>query len=186
MKLLLATAAFILAIVACDADTATFRMSMPDRYTVRDTAEWQVSVLKKLDLRFADVRVLPKKTKAFDLRLYFYCDTKDLARFDTPQKMKKALVESSDVYLGHIIEKQLVIEAISNKGWFGFKTKITDASLANAKTIPDGEYLYIIRGMIRLSEDTALGFSLMTNEPDSAETDDIFRYIYSFAKEKQS
>jgi hypothetical protein len=130
--------------------------------------------------------VVPKERQTFDLMLYFHCDTEDLAQFDTPEKMKKAVIDSSAIYLGHIVEKQLTIEPITNKGWYGFRTKITDASLVGAKAIPDGEFLYIIRGMIRLSKDSALGFSLMTNEPSSAETAEILAYIYGFAKERES
>jgi hypothetical protein len=75
---------------------------------------------------------------------------------------------------------------ISNKGWYGFKTKLTDAKLAGQKNIPANQYLYIIRGMIRLSEKSAPGFSLMTNDPDSEETKRIMDYIYSFAREKKT
>lgn len=117
--------------------------------------------------------------------LYFICDTKDLAQFDTPNKMKKSVIDSSRRYLAVTVEKVIKVEEISNKGWYGFKTKLTDARLYKQKTIPEDEFVYIVRGMIRLSENSALGFSLMTNTPDSAETNEIMDYIYSFAKENR-
>ncbi|AWI08726.1 hypothetical protein [Ereboglobus luteus] len=170
----------------CNAATQELIMSMDDRYTVQDTEDWAVTVGRYLSLRYADVKVLPKQTKkSFNLMLYFKCDTKDLAQFDTPKKMKKAVVSSSKKYLGGIVEKEIKVEEIKNKGWYGFKTQFTDASLVDKKTIPDDEYLYMIRGMIRLSEKSALGFSLMTNAPDSTETAEVMKYIYSFAKERK-
>jgi hypothetical protein len=184
MKRLFTIAALIAVCSLCEAESLEFHMSVPDKYRVSDTEKWSVSVLRVLDLRFADVKVVPKGKKTFSLMLYFKCDTPDLAEFNTPRKMKRAVVESSKIYLGHIVEKEIVVEPITNKGWYGFRTKITDASLAGAKPIPEGEFLYIIRGMIRLSKDSALGFSLMTNDPDSAETREIEEYIYSFATER--
>lgn len=161
-------------------------MALGDEYTVEDTPKWSVSVEGYLTLRFADVHVSPKEKKTFDLMLYFKCDTKDLARFDTPEKMRNSVITSSKPYLSGTVEKEIRIDEIHNKGRYGFRTRLTDAALAGKKAPPDGEYLYLIRGMIRLSDDSALGFSLMTNDPDSAETHEIETYIYSFAKEKKA
>jgi hypothetical protein len=161
-------------------------MALDDEYTVQDTEKWTVTVKRYLSLRLADVEVLPKQKKTFSLMLYFKCDTKDLAQFDTPEKMKKAVIASSKKYLGGTVEKEIRVEEIKNKGWYGFKTKLTDASLVGKKTIPEGEFLYMVRGMIRLSEDAALGFSLMTNDPNSKETREIEKYTYGFAKEKKN
>ena len=161
-------------------------MSLHDEYTVQDTEKWTVSVQRYMALRLADVEVLPKQKKSFSLMLYFKCDTKDLAQFDTPEKMNKSVIASSKKYLGGIVEKEIPVEEIKNKNWYGFKTKLTDASLVGNKTILDGEFLYIVRGMIRLSEDSVLGFSLMTNDPNPEETREIEKYIYAFAKEKKT
>jgi hypothetical protein len=159
-------------------------MSLDDAFTVQDTDKWAVSVQRSMDLRLADVLVEPKRGTSFSLLLYFKCDTKDLAQYDTPEKMRIAVLASSEEYLGASVEKEVKLEEISNKGWYGFRTKFTDAALLNKKPVPEGQFLYIIRGMIRLSEDSALGFSLMTNNPDSPETKDIEKYVYSFAKKK--
>jgi hypothetical protein len=161
-------------------------MALDDEYTVQDTEKWTVSVQRYMTLRLADVEVLPKQKKSFSLMLYFKCDTKDLAQFDTPEKMKNSVIASSKKYLGGTVEKEIKVEEIKNKGWYGFKTKLTDASLVGKKPTPEGEFLYIIRGMIRLSEDSALGFSLMTNDPNSEETREIEKYIYAFAKDKKT
>jgi hypothetical protein len=184
MKTLSTIIALLLGFSLCHAETRKLRMSLDDEYTVQDAEKWTVSVQRYMILRLADVEVLPKQKKSFNLMLYFKCDTKDLAQFDTPEKMKKSVIMSSEKYLGSTVEKEIQVEEIKNKGWYGFKTKLTDASLVGKKTIPDGEFLTIVRGMIRLSEDSALGFSLMTNDPNSEETREIEKYIYTFAKRK--
>jgi len=186
MKTLFAIVTFVLGFSFCQAETLKLVMSLDDEYTVQDTEKWTVSVQRYMTLRLADVEVLPKEKKSFSLMLYFKCDTKDLAQFNTPEKMKRSVIASSKKYLGGIVEKEIVAEEIKNKGWYGFKTKLTDASLVGKKSIPAGEFLYIIRGMIRLSDDSALGFSLMANDPDSAETKELEKYIYGFAKEKKT
>ena len=184
MKTLFVILALFLGFSTCQAETQKLMMAINDEYTVQDTDKWTVSVQRYLILRFADVKVVPKQGKTFSLMLYFKCDTKDLAMVDTPAKMKNVVIASSKKYLEISVEKDLQIEEIHNKGWYGFKTQITDASLVGKK-IPEGEFLYLIRGMIRLSEDSALGFSLMINDLNSQETREIVNYIYGFAKERK-
>ena len=185
-KFIYFTTALLLVAADCTAETHELKMSLFDTYTVQDTDKWSVSVKRYMPIRFAELRVLPKQEKkTFNLALYFYADTPDLAKYDTPKKMKSMLICSLEKYLPHIVEKEIKVEDISNKGWYGFKTMFTDADLVKVKSIPDDQYLYMIRGMIRLSEESALGFSLMTNDPKSAETKEVMDYIYSFAQEKK-
>lgn len=186
MKTILTIAALLLGLLFCHAEPRKLSMTLDDVYMVQDTEKWTVSVQRYMPIRLADVAILPKQKKSFSLLLYFKCDTKDLAQYDTPEKMKNSVVASSKKYLEGIVEKEIKVEEIQNKGWYGFKTKLTDASLVGKKPIPDGEFLYIVRGMIRLSEDSALGFSLMTNDPNSEETREIEKYIYAFAKDKKT
>jgi hypothetical protein len=87
-------------------------MSLDDEFIVQDTEKWATSVQRYMTLRLADVKVLPKKKDSFSLMLYFKCDTKDLAQFDTPEKMKKSVFESSQKYLGGIAEKEIQVEEI--------------------------------------------------------------------------
>jgi hypothetical protein len=62
---------------------------------------------------------------------------------------------------------------------------LTDKEVA-AKTEPrPGEFKYITRGMIRLSPDSALGFSLMTNDVDSPDYKKMLDFICGLAKAKQ-
>jgi len=186
MKTSFIIAALLLALPVVHMEARELFLSLNDTFTVTNTAKWTVSVLNQVDLRSADIEVKPRGKKSFYLTLYFKCDTKDLAQYDTPEKMKKSVIETSQKYLGVVVEKEIAVEAITNRGWYGFKTTLTDAALAGTRPPPDGQFLYMIRGMIRLSEDSALGFNLMTNDPNSGETREIEQYICAFARMKRT
>lgn len=162
------------------------RMSLDDTFMVTETEDWKVEVQEELTMRFANVSVTPKEGSDFDLMLYFKCDTPDLAQFDSSEKIKKSVLASSQKYLPYTVEKELELKPLSVKGQFGCYTVITDAGLAGKEIIPEGEFLYLTRGMIRLSDDSTLGFSLMTNEIDTPEYQKLIDYIVSFTKEKKN
>ena len=158
------------------------QMSLDDTFSVTETDEWHVEVQKILTLRFADVRITPKKDYSFDMMLFFKCDTPDLAQFDTPEKMKKSIIASSQQYLPAIVEKTITLQEIHLDHSYGYYTVLTDAAWVAKTDIPDGEFKYMTRGMIRLSPDTALGFSIMTNELDTSPYRSLFDYIFNFVK----
>jgi hypothetical protein len=171
-------------ITAFSSNAKDIRMSLDDVFTVSDTDKWNVTVEKELTLRFADVTVEPKGRATFSLKLWFKCDTRDLSQYDTPEKMRRTVKNMVKPYASVIVEKSPEPVEITNKGWVGYMVRVTDASLVGKKQAADGEFLYMYKGVIRLSEDSALGFSLMANDPDSAETKELFSYIYAFAKPK--
>ena len=162
-----------------------FVMSLDDRFAVSETEKWRVEVKKYLSLRFADVEVTPKKDKSFSLMLYFKCDTPDLAQFDSFAKIEKSIRSSSQEYLARAVEKKIEVKRLDPKGWYGCYTVLTDANLAKQAKVPEGEFKYITRGMVRLSRDSALGFSLMSNELDSPLYKELLDYITGFVQPKQ-
>jgi hypothetical protein len=162
------------------------QMSLDDVFDLANPEKWDVQIERQLPLRFADVMVRPKGSETFSLKLWFRCDTPDLAALDTPAKRKHAVEQMVKPYLGVIVEKAPQITEIVVKGRIGYLARITDASLVNREKPKDGEFLYLYKGSIRLTDDSALGFSLMTNDPDSDETKAVFAYIYSFARSKKT
>lgn len=50
-------------------------------------------------------------------------------------------------------------------------------------TCPQGEHKYLVRGMVRLSADSAVGFSLLSNERDTPEFQALLDYVTGFAKD---
>lgn len=161
------------------------RMSLDDRFRLAPSDRWDVSVERELSLRFADVHVVPKTGRTFDLMLYFKCDTPDLARYDTPEKMERSLLESSEFYRPHVLETVFEPKRLDVGGRYGFLLVLTDAQLADLDVVPEGQFKYLLRGMVRLSDDSALGFSLMANERDTPLVDELLGYAFGFVKAKE-
>ena len=149
------------------AETQKLEMTLCDVFEVSETDNWNVAVDRYLMLRFADVKITPKHGYNFNMKLFFKADTADLSQFDTPQKIKQSVKKSTESYLPYIVEKQIILNPVPLSQSFGYYTVITDAKWADVKQIPEGEYKYMTRGMYRTSEDTALGFSIMSNDVTS-------------------
>ena len=158
------------------------RMSADDTFTVTETKTWAIKVERFLTLRHADVKVTPKVGADFSLMLYFKCDTADLANFDSAEKMKNVVLVTSQKFLPNCVEKTVQMQTINHRGRYGFYSILTDASLANETKVPEGKFKFITRGMVRLSTDSALGFSLMTNEVTSKDYQGLLNYILGFVQ----
>jgi hypothetical protein len=160
------------------------RMSVDDRFEVEDTGDWSVEVQEVLPLRYANVKIVPKKGTSFSMMLYFKCDTPDLAHFDSAEKIKRALVASSRKYVASSVEKAINLKPLNVHGSYGYHVVFTDATLAGTSDPPSGTFRHITRGMIRVSADSALGFSIMSNELDTKEYKTLIDYVTSFVKKK--
>ncbi len=162
--------------------TIEVRTSMNDTFRISETDNWKVKVERQLTLRFANVRVDDKRGYPFSLMLYFKADTPDIAQFDTPEKIARAIEVSSEKYLSIAVEKGITLQKIPVDSTYGYFTVITDARVVNMPQLPPREFIYITRGMLRISKDSALGFSLLTNDIDSDDYRKVLDYVYSFVK----
>ncbi len=174
----------LLALAAGAAEFKSFvlKMSVDDTFTVAETRAWAVKVERFTTLRHADVRVTPKIGAAFSLLLYFKCDTPDLGNFDTAEKMKQVVLLSSQKYLTNCVEKTVTLQPLNHRGRYGCYTVLSDARLAEVSQVPAGQFKFITRGMMRLSTDSALGFSLMTNEVTSKDYKALLDYVLGFVQ----
>ncbi len=157
------------------------QMSVRDTFCIQQRAKWDIEVEKLLTLRFADVRITPKDN-SFSLMLYFKADTPDQAQFDSPQKIQNSIVRSSEEYLPYVVEKEITLQKFTTKGSYGFINILTDKALVNQSTPADGQFKYLSRGMVRLSEDSVLGFSIMTNEITTDKYKELTDYVLAFIK----
>jgi hypothetical protein len=57
----------------------------------------------------------------------------------------------------------------------------TDKELVDRKPAP-GEFKYITRGMVRVTQDSALGFSILSNELDSPLYRELFDYVLGYVR----
>ena len=187
-RLVFAIGVFLAAVCYAKEETkeCRYKMTLDNEFVVKPAEQWTVKEEKYLPLRFANVEITPKKGSAFSLMLYFKCDTPDLAQFDSMEKIEKSLRVSSEQYLPNAVEKTLTVEKIKEgeKVGYGCYAVLTDADVAKKKPneIAEGEFKYIVRGMIRLSPDSALGFSLMVNELDTPRYRELMDYVQGFVK----
>jgi hypothetical protein len=82
-------------------------MDRDDVFHVAETDQWRVRVERYLPIRFANVRIDGKQGYHFSLMLYFKCDTPDLADYDSPEKIKRSILISSQKYLDVTMEKEV-------------------------------------------------------------------------------
>jgi hypothetical protein len=158
------------------------QMSLDDTFVIKGPSSWNFEIEKELTLRFADIKVTPKTGQDFDMMLYFKCDTSDLSQFDTPEKIRRSVEKSSEQYLRWILEKKITLQKVPNSSTYGFYTILTDAEVANKSKPASGEFKYMTRGMVRLSKDSVLGFSIMSNSTSSETYKELLDYVYSFVK----
>jgi hypothetical protein len=149
-----------------------------DHYEVSETSQWRFDVTRESSERFADVRIKPKQAGDFSLMLYFLSDTPELGRLNTPAKIAAAVTEAAEQYLPLTVEKKVSLQAVSPRGSYGSLAVLT---AANLEGVP-GEFKYQTRGMVRLSPDAALGFSLLSKEVNTASYRQLLNYVYSFIK----
>jgi hypothetical protein len=158
------------------------RMSLNDTFVITGREGWKIDVNRVLPLRLAEVYLLPKQGTDLSVALRFLCDTPDLAKFDTPEKMLSAVEADAQRKIPRSVEKTLEITRLDSAGRYGFYTTLTDAALADSPSIDPGHFRYLTQGMLRLSDDSALSFIIYTNDLNAKAYADSLDYIQSFAK----
>jgi hypothetical protein len=185
MKIFLAVISAVILGLGCVAnagDVHKIQMSLDDTFVIAGPSNWNFEIEQELTLRFADIKVTPKKGEDFNMMLYFKCDTSDLSQFDTPEKIRRSIEMSTEQYLPGILEKKIILQKVPKRSTYGFYTILTDADVAKNSEPAPGEFKYMTRGMVRLSKDSVLGFSIMSNSTSSKTYQALLDYVYSFVK----
>jgi hypothetical protein len=149
-----------------------------ERFQISESSYWRFEVLREQSGRFADVRVKPQQGEDFSLTLYFIADPPELGRLDTPQKIAASVSSAVEKFLPQTVEKQVSLRSVSPRGSYG---SIAVLTAANLQGLP-GEFKYQTRGMVRLSPQAALGFSLLSKEVNTTGYTRLLTYVYSFVR----
>ena len=159
------------------------QISVEETFEVVPRPGWTVYPQRELALRFWSLLIRGPEDR-FSLQLNFFCDTKDLARFDTPEKMRRALRRTMAPLLPGALEtlrkSPAALRTFAPRGRFGFAMRITDAKYAN-RTPPAEEWKFLTSGIFRCGRDSALLFTLMTNSIDDAEYAGLLDFVASLA-----
>lgn len=161
----------------------SYEMSLDETFEVVPKPGWTMYPQKELALRFGSVLIRGPKDE-FSMQLNFICDTKNLAKYDTPEKMKRIFQKTMVPFFNESLEKQnkvrVQVRPFSPFGRFGFAMRISDKKYADSEP-PADEWKYLTSGAFRAGNDSVLMFSLMTNTVDDQAYLDLLDYIAAFA-----
>ena len=165
-------------------DRLAFMMSLDDTFEITPRPGWTLEPGRYLTLRFGQVKIRDADG-TFSLKLTFFCDTPDLAQADSPEKMKRWLVDNYAGAYEESLEKQthvpLQVQPFAPTGRYGFLIRLTDKHFADPPP-PPGEWKMATFGIVRLSADSAMTFELLTNSVGDPAYGSLLDYIGSFAK----
>lgn len=148
-------------------------------FQVQSTAEYRVNVERYLVLRFAQLKIAPRTSDDFDLMLRFVGDPPDMARFDTPEKMRRAVSYAARDLVALSQEKKTQLQEMKISGRFVCYATFTDAGLSSSPEA-DGQFRHITVGVLRLSDDTAMQFKLRSKE--RSQWDVALEYMRQFIR----
>ncbi len=161
-----------------------FMMSLRDTFEITPRPGWTLEPGRYLTLRFGQVKIRDANG-AFSLKLTFFCDTPDLAKADSPEKMERWLVSNYAEVYEESLEKQthvpLRVQSFAPGGRYGCLIRLTDKRFADIPP-PPGEWKMATFGIVRLSADSALAFELLTNSADDSAYASLLDYIGSFVR----
>ena len=162
------------------------QMSIKDLFTLTSAPDtWDVDVMHYQPLKSADVLISPKIGNDFNIILHFRGELANLTDYNTPGKMKEYITHSAKKFLPFTNEDKISFESLPNKKP-GFYTILTDKKLIDKKKIPAGKFKYVIKGMYSISKKSALEFTLMINQLNTEQYEDIMKYILSFNTQSSS
>lgn len=165
-------------------DRLAFMMSLDDTFEIAPRPGWTLEPGRYLTLRFGQARIRDA-AGTFSLKLTFFCDTPDLAKADSPEKMERWLRDNYAEVYEESLEKQthvpLRVHPFAPRGRYGCLIRLTDKRFADIPP-PPGEWKMATFGIVRLSADSALAFELLTNSCDDSAYGSVLDYIGSFVK----
>lgn len=157
----------------------TYKISDNDTFTVTAEPGWKLESQHEEPMHFGSVR-LTGPDNALSFQLTFIRDTADMGKFNTPEKLLEFQEDSSMRQYVKSLERKKKIpyhnRSFTPAGRFGYVTRSTDKK----SPLPVGEWMYATMGFCRVSNDSVMGFVLLTNSLDDQEYVKILDYIASF------
>lgn len=127
--------------------------------------DWKVEKRQPRPTVPPTLKVTPPKSSAMSLQITMIPD-KD-SRLGTLEELKKTLERSTRQFVSGSVEKKFTIIDLESKTVKGCYGTITDASLVEAKPVPEGQYVKMTSGMFGLGKNVAT-FTLLANEGGEA------------------
>lgn len=122
--------------------------------------DWKIEKSQPRPTMPATLKLTPPNPSAMSLQITMIPD-KD-GRLGTLDALKKTLERSTRQFLSGAVEKTFTIVDLDSKAGKGCYGTITDASLVDAKSVPEGQYLKMTSGMLGVGKNVAT-FTILAN-----------------------
>jgi hypothetical protein len=162
------------------AEDITFTCSLKEEFIISPPAGFEIVKKNATPLRVGDYKMVNKKDK-IAIMLTFMCDTKDLSKMDTPDKLKFVMNEFVKKTKDGAVENPIKVNVLKPIKRFGYTAIVTDKRYVSKLPEEESEYKYWTYMAIRIGDDSVLLASVMSNNLDKF-NDDAVKYCLAFEK----
>ncbi len=176
-KLLLAISIITLSIQAFS-ESYQIQISSKDKFKVSTPSQWTLKQIKYNKNQDAEFTVRPKD-KSFVLKMFFL---KVNEKLDSKEKVKDQLVYDGKEFLSGSVQTKVEVKEMNLKKGFGFYATFTDKETIKKTNPKPTDYPQMTRGYIKLSDDTVLGFWMLTHKTDDKVFKGLAKYLTGYIK----
>lgn len=161
------------------AETFDIVISPKDSFRVQTPSQWTLRQAKYNKGQDAEFTVRPKD-KSFVLKMYFLRVNE---KIDSKDKVKAQLIHDGKEFLGASVQSKVEVKEMNLKNGFGFYATFTDKKTINNPNRKPTDYPHMPRGYLKLSDDTLLGFWMLTHETDDKVFKSLAKYLTGYIKD---
>ncbi|QHI69476.1 hypothetical protein [Tichowtungia aerotolerans] len=171
------TSLLLLFSITVSAENFKIQMSEDDTFKISAPPRWNMKQLKYEENKTATFSYSPKDN-SFVLKVFFQRDQIDE---HSVEKMLLRLDKDITRYAG---KKEITLEPFdfgTGKG-YGFYGILIDEETTNKPDPEPNEFVYMTRGMLRVSADTVVSFFMLTHEKEGSINEELKQYLCDFSK----
>ena len=150
-----------------------------DQFDVKVPKEWTIKQKEYEEGKSATFYIDPANGSSFSLTINFLCKNKNL---DTPNKLKKIIVKMGNPVLPRVLESSVKVKQLKLQKGYGFYAIFTDKDTAKLSNPGPKDFLYMTHGFIRISDDTILGFMMLTHKTNDDTYKMLGKYLTGYVK----
>ncbi len=178
MKKTLVTIALIAIGTQAFAESYRIQLSSKDRFKVAAPSKWNLEQKKQEKNKYYEFVAVPKDN-SFVLKMFFM---KDNGKLSSPEKIKARLVFGGKAMLEGSVESSVNVKEYKLKKRHGFYSQFTDKETVKRTNPEPNDFLYTTRGYIRISDDSVLGFWMLTHKTEGEVYEMLEKYLFSYIK----
>jgi hypothetical protein len=178
MKKLILTISIITLSISAFSETYQIQISSNDKFRVSAPSQWTLKQTKYNENQDAEFSIRPKD-KSFVLKMFFL---KVNEKIDSKGKVKDRLIYDGKEFLSGSVQSEVEVKEMNLKNGFGFYATFTDKETIKKSNPKPTDYPHMTRGYIKLSDDTVLGFFMLTHRTDDKVFKGLAKYLTGYIK----